>query len=175
MNYTRFEDVPAWKDAALLAAVVFRITARVCFRGQGDVANQLQRAGLSISNNIAEGFERGTTQELVTFLYYARGSAGEVRSILCVMEMVEVFKDLKSEISDLKSIAESISRQIRAWAESLQESPIRGQRYLTDRSEQAYHHKRQADAYWDKAKQDHEERLRRLAVERRTQASGSMR
>jgi len=39
-----------------------------------------------ISNNIAEGFERGSTTELIHFLYIARGSAGEVRSMLCVIE-----------------------------------------------------------------------------------------
>ena len=41
---------------------------------------------------------------------------------------------MKSEISNLKSLAESISCQLRAWAESLQESEIKGQRYLTDRA-----------------------------------------
>lgn len=45
--------------------------------------------------------------------------------------------DLKSEISDLKSKAESISRQLRAWCNSLQNSGIRGQRYLTDKSRRA--------------------------------------
>ena len=46
----------------------------------GDVRDQLQRSALSISNNIAEGFERGTTADLVWYLYIARGSAGETRS-----------------------------------------------------------------------------------------------
>ncbi|MCI0628672.1 MAG: four helix bundle protein [Acidobacteria bacterium] len=62
---------------------------------------------MSISNNIAEGFERGTTQELLTFLYISRGSAAESRSMLCFIERVPVFGDLKSEISDLKSQAEA--------------------------------------------------------------------
>ena len=44
--------------------------------------DQLERAALSVSKNIAEGFERGTTNELLCFIYIARGSAGEVRSIL---------------------------------------------------------------------------------------------
>jgi len=98
MKYERFEDLPVWNDAADLAARMFPWTNQSCFRGLGDLANQLQRATLSISNNIAEGFERGTTNELITFLYYARGSAGEVRSMLCVMERMEEFQHLKSEI-----------------------------------------------------------------------------
>jgi hypothetical protein len=80
---------------------------------------------------------RGTTQELLTFLYFARGSAGEARSMLCLLGCLPDFNDLKSEISDLKSQAESISRQLRAWAESLQDSKIKGQRYLTDKARQA--------------------------------------
>src|SRR3989339_246226 len=120
MKFERFEDVPVWKDGVGLAVEVFRMTEDRRFRYKGDIANQLQRAALSVSNNIAEGFERGTTQELITFLYYARGSAGEVRSILSVVERMECFNDLKSEISNLKSTAESVSRQVRGGVASLQ-------------------------------------------------------
>jgi len=58
---------------------------------------------MSISNNIAEGFERGTTQETLTFLYIARGSCGETRSVLCLCERLPAFSDLRSEISDFIS------------------------------------------------------------------------
>lgn len=138
MKFKRFEDLPVWKDAVVLAAAIFKMTRDSRFRGMGDVASQIQRAGLSVSNNIAEGFERGTTQELITFLYYARGSAGEVRSILCVMERLGDFDDLKSQISNLKSNAEAISRQIRSWTAVLQNTSIRGQRHLNDGTKAAF-------------------------------------
>jgi len=54
--------------------------------------------------------------------------------MLCLFERLPAFGDLKSQISDLKSAAEKISRQLRAWADSLQNTPIRGQRYLTEKS-----------------------------------------
>src|SRR5580765_5720836 len=100
MKYKCFEDLPVWKDAIELALRVFALTAKPCFRGHGGTRNQLENAVVSISNNIAEGFERGTTQELLTFLYISRGSAGEVRSMLHLLERLPEFKDFKFEISD---------------------------------------------------------------------------
>jgi four helix bundle protein len=147
MKYERFEDLPVWKASAQLAANMFRWSSQPQFRGKGDVANQLQRAALSISNNIAEGFERGTTAELITFIYYARGSAGEVRSMLAVLDQMSEFDALKSQISDFKSECESISRQIRAWANSLQNSDITGQRHLNDRTRQDYERQKQQQAF----------------------------
>ncbi len=147
MTYERFEDLPVWKDAAALAAFMFRWSCAPVFRGKGDLANQLQRATLSISNNIAEGFERGTTNELLTFLYYSRGSAGEVRSMLAVMEQMVEFDDFKSEISNLKSKAEGISRQLRAWTNNLQNCDIPGQRYLTEKDKSVYKAQKRADDF----------------------------
>ena len=114
MKYERFEDLPVWKDALALAVQVYELTAKENFKGQYSLKNQLERATVSISNNIAEGFERGTTQELLTFLYIARGSAGEVRSMLYLFEKIPAFSNLLSELSNLKPKAESISRQLRA-------------------------------------------------------------
>jgi len=134
LKYSRFEELPVWKAAIELAVRVFELTARSPFKGRYSLRDQLERATVSISNNIAEGFERGTTQELLTFIYIARGSCGEVRSMLCLFERLGAFDNLKFEISNSKSRAEEISRQLRAWAASLQDSDVRGQRYLTTRT-----------------------------------------
>ena len=48
-TYKRFEDLPVWGKAADLAATMFTWTSKPVFRGKGDLANQLQRATLSIS------------------------------------------------------------------------------------------------------------------------------
>ena len=82
MQYRRFEDLPVWRDAAELARLIYEFTALDLSAVHPGLRDQLERAALSISNNIAEGFERGTTNELLAFLYIARGSAGEVRSML---------------------------------------------------------------------------------------------
>jgi four helix bundle protein len=132
MTYQRFEDLPVWNEAIKLAENVYLITQGATFKSHYSLRDQLERAAVSVSNNIAEGFERGTTSELLHFLYIARGSAGEVRSMLCLLERIACFKNLKSQISNLKLIAESCSRQLRAWADKLQNSEVKGQRHLND-------------------------------------------
>lgn len=138
MTYQRFEDLPVWQDAIRLAEGCedFLIAAKdkITFSKR----DQLDRCSLSVSNNIAEGFERGTKNELLAFLYIARGSAGEVRSMLCYFERRPALENFKSEISNLKSTAEGCSRQIRAWADSLQNSEIEGPRHLNDRSREEW-------------------------------------
>jgi len=134
MKYKRFEELPVWRDAIELAVRTFALTAKPWFRGHSGTRNQLENAVLSISNNIAEGFERGTTQETLNVIYISRGSAGESRSMFCFLGRLTELADFKSEISDLRSRVESISRQLRGWADSLQNTEIRGTRYLTDKS-----------------------------------------
>ncbi|MDD5226372.1 MAG: four helix bundle protein [Candidatus Omnitrophica bacterium] len=158
MKFERFEDLPVWKDSVTLAVSIFKATRGKRFVGFGDIANQIQRAGLSVSNNIAEGFERGTTQELLSFLYYARGSAGEVRSILSVIERLGDFEDLKSQISYLKSRAEAISRQIRGWTATLQNTSIRGQRYLNDRTKSDFEQEKSHKAFRETLRQYYQPR-----------------
>jgi four helix bundle protein len=95
MKYERFEDLPVWNAAQELARRVFALSRRRFFAQPGDLRDQVRRAALSVSNNIAEGFERGSTAELLAFLYVARGSAGEVRSMLRFT--LRLLEDVSSE------------------------------------------------------------------------------
>lgn len=147
MKDERFEQLPVWQAAIELGRRVFQLGKRPALRRERSLRDQIERAAVSVSNNIAEGFERGTTQELLSFLYIARGSAGEVRSMLCLFETFPELDDLKSEISNLKFTAESCSRQLRGWADSLQNSDIKGQRHLTDKSRRDHDQKKRAQAF----------------------------
>jgi four helix bundle protein len=153
LTYERFEDTPVWQAAVSLAQGVFDLVRDRAFAGLGDLRNQLQRASLSISNNIAEGFERGTTSELLMYLYIARGSAGETRSELRFAMGRPELSNFKSEISNLISQAESVSRQIRGWAGSLQNSDIDGQRRLNDQSATEYRQRRNTEQFLQKLQQ----------------------
>src|SRR5947207_5324920 len=120
MNYKRFEDLPVWNAAIDLAVEIYALTEQPQLRSRRSLRDQIERAAVSVSNNIAEGFERGTNNELLAFLYIARGSAGEVRSLLCLVNRIPGFSSLSNHIKALKTKAESCSRQLKAWAQSLQ-------------------------------------------------------
>jgi four helix bundle protein len=145
-TYQRFEDLPVWQSAAELYDHTDNFIDHAPPRLRPSFRDQLERAALSVSNNIAEGFERGTTNELLAFLYIARGSAGEVRSMLILASRRPYLLNLKSEISDLRALAESCSRQLRAWADSLQNSDIAGPRHLNDKSRADYHKRKSQEA-----------------------------
>ena len=147
MTYSRFEELPVWQEAIRLADGVYDMTEDTGWKGSRSLRDQIERAALSVSNNIAEGFERGTTNELLAFLYIARGSSDEVRSILCFIERRPAFSNFKSHISNLKSLAESCSRQLRAWADHLQNSDIKGQRHLNEKTHSHYQSKRKAEEF----------------------------
>jgi four helix bundle protein len=100
MKYQRFEDLPVWQTAIELGREVYTLTEDLAFKNRHSVRDQIERAAVSVSNNIAEGFERGTNQELLTFLYIARGSAGEVRSMLCLLQGMLPFRNLESAIPE---------------------------------------------------------------------------
>jgi len=147
MKYTRFEELPVWQDAIELAVQIFDLPSRPEFKGYYSLKDQLERAGVSVSNNIAEGFERGSTQETLTFLYISKGSSGEVRSLTYLLERLQSFHSLLNHVLSIRVRSTKISRQLSGWCSSLQNSDIKGQRYLTDKS-------RRLDA----AKKDREER-----------------
>ena len=130
MKYQRFEDLPVWKDSATIAQAMFEFTECDLFRRHLGFRDQMERAVLSISNNIAEGFERGSNNELLAYLYIARGSAGEVRSMLRILEFWQKFSGYKPQIAELRKNTEFISRQLHGWIEQLKRSGFRGQRHL---------------------------------------------
>jgi len=80
-KYNRFENLICWQKAKDLAIKIYCISRDLKDYGYKD---QIQRAGISISNNIAEGFERETNKELKRFLFISKGSCGEVRNMLII-------------------------------------------------------------------------------------------
>ena len=173
MKYSTFEELPVWNSAISFALKVFELTERADFRGLGDTKNQLERASLSISNNIAEGFERGTTMEIINFLYIARGSAGESRSMLRLCEGLDRFSNFKSEISNLIGLAINISKQLHGWIDSLKNSDIKGVKFLTEKERIRLTRKNEFDEF-DKELADFLERHQNLLIERKTNPNAKL-
>ena len=80
----RFEDFMAWQKARELTCEIYKVTRQGDFARDFGLANQIQRAAVSIMSNIAEGFERGGPKEFHQFLSVAKASCAEVRSQLYV-------------------------------------------------------------------------------------------
>ncbi len=108
MNIEKFEDIIAWKKAEELTLFIYKT-----FKDNKDFGfrDQIQRASVSIMNNIAEGFERKGNKEFKYFLYISKGSCGEVRSMLYLAlsleyinkEQYEKYYNLSIEISKILS------------------------------------------------------------------------
>jgi hypothetical protein len=90
----------------------------------------------SVSNNIAEGWKRGTYEELLTFLYYARGSCAEVRSMVRVLQRLNV-EQASHAIEAILELALCTSRQLGGWLESLKNSDHVNPRDRNDQTRRA--------------------------------------
>ncbi|KKP68370.1 MAG: Ribosomal protein S23 [Candidatus Moranbacteria bacterium GW2011_GWE1_35_17] len=110
----KFEDIIAWQKSKLLIYNIYKE-----FRACKDYAfrDQIQRASVSIMNNIAEGYERKGNKEFSKFLYISKGSCGEVRSMLYLaLDLGYISKD-KFELFSQQSL--EISRMLSNFIKTL--------------------------------------------------------
>ncbi len=147
MQYKQFEDLPVWRKAIELVVRIHGLGSSGCLKGYSGLRDQLERAALSISNNIAEGFERGTRDELIAFLYIAKGSAGEVRSMLHACEELHLGDGRPGEVLAAHDLVLDISRQLGAWVESLKNSEALNPRERNEAARQAAREAIRRDAF----------------------------
>jgi four helix bundle protein len=114
MGIGRFEDIIAWRKAKELTILIYDHFADSRDFGFKD---QIQRASVSIMNNIAEGYERKSNNEFRQFLYIAKGSCGEVRSMLLLAD--ELNKIDKAKSSKLLSLCEEISKILSGFIKTM--------------------------------------------------------
>jgi four helix bundle protein len=105
MKIQRFEDIIAWQKAKDLVVSIYTEFSKSKDFGFKD---QIQRSAVSIMNNIAEGFERRTNNEFRFFLYVAKGSCGEVRSMLYLAK--ELNKITENAFNTLMQLTLEISK-----------------------------------------------------------------
>jgi four helix bundle protein len=110
----KFEDILAWQKAKELALAIYRSFELVHDFGFRD---QLQRAAVSTMNNIAEGFERRGDREFKKFLYIAKGSCGEIRSMLHLASELKYLS--KNEVKNIYDLSLEVSRLISGFIKKL--------------------------------------------------------
>ena len=94
---TRFEDLESWQLSRVFVKDIFLFMNDLEVRKEYELKGQLKKASLSIMNNIAEGFGRYSRNDFVRFLDYSSGSSSEVKSMLYLMEDLEMLKNEKAE------------------------------------------------------------------------------
>ena len=115
-----FEDLQVWQKGIELVKQVYLLTKDGDLSKDFGLRDQLRRASVSVPTNIAEGFERYSRKEYVHFLNIAKGSAGEVRSLLRVA--LEVGYLDKSKYDELYSYAIGLSRMLSTQIQALNKS-----------------------------------------------------
>jgi four helix bundle protein len=127
MSVRRFEDLVVWQKARVLTNEIYKITRKSEFSQDLGLKDQIQRASVSIMSNIAEGFERGSKEEFIQFLYISRGSCGEVRTQLYIAKDQNYITE--EEFQKLQKLAVEVSRLIYHLIESVKTEGFRGQKY----------------------------------------------
>ena len=114
MGIQRFEDIIAWQKAQNFAVDIYAVFGDLKDFGFKD---QICRAVVSVSNNIAEGFDRSSVADFSRFVYIALGSCSETKSMLYLAQKLNYISEVQK--SELLDKAEEISKILRGLLKSL--------------------------------------------------------
>jgi four helix bundle protein len=122
----QFEDIEAWKLSRELCEKIGVIIDKDLFKKNYRLISQIEGSSGSIMDNIAEGFERGTRAEFITFLGYSKGSCGEFRSQL-YRAVNRQYID-QDQFKEFNSLSIRISEMLQKFISYLQKTKIPGER-----------------------------------------------
>ena len=114
MKIEQFEDIIAWQKAKIMSVKIYALLKNSKDFGFRD---QICRASVSVMNNIAEGFERKSNNEFKNFLFIAKGSCGEVRSLLHLA--IELNYINKEDYAYLNNLSIEISKMLSGLIKTL--------------------------------------------------------
>ena len=130
----RFEEIEAWKKGSELRRAIYHCSRTGPFGKDFALRDQIRRSAISITSNIAEGFERGGNKEFIQFLAISKGSCGELRDQLYV-----AFDEQYISTEEFKSLcaqALEISRMISGLMSYLKQCEMRGPKFKPNKSDQ---------------------------------------
>ena len=118
-----FREYPVWKEAVAFATYVYEVTGKMPWFEKKGLCDQLQRAAVSISSNIAEGSARASDADFSHFLDFALGSAFEVETQLTIAKNVGYLDNLDHNVDvnyqELMDKLHSIERQLQGLKNSI--------------------------------------------------------
>ena len=114
MQIQKFEDILVWQKAKQVTVSVYELTKKL---KDYSFKDQIQRASVSVMNNIAEGFERQSNKEFKQFLYIAKGSCGELRSMFALA--VELDYVSEEKYAKLCNQATKMSKMLSGFIKTL--------------------------------------------------------
>ncbi len=123
----RFEDIEAWKKARELTKIIYEVTAQGKIAADFSLKDQLRRASVSIMANIAEGFEREGNKEFRQFLATAKGSVGELKSLMYVA--LDAGLTSSEQFSRIMSLADETSRLLAGFLRYLKATDKKGSKF----------------------------------------------
>ena len=106
----KFEDIKAWQKARELSKEIYLLTNKGDFSKDYSLKDQVRRCSVSVSSNIAEGFERQSDKEFSRFLYIAKGSCGELRSQIYIALDINYINEEQAQ--EIQNKAIEISKMI---------------------------------------------------------------
>lgn len=107
-----FTDLVTWQEAHKLVITTYKLTDRCPNKEKFNIVSQLERAVISITNNIAEGFGRSSAKESTQFFYIALGSTKEVQNMLIASKDLGYISG--EEFNQLMDQSASVSRLLHA-------------------------------------------------------------
>jgi four helix bundle protein len=129
----RFEDIDAWKKGRELRRAIYACSRNGAFGKDFALRDQIRRSAISVTSNIAEGFERGGNKEFVQFLASSKGSCGELRDQLyAALDEQYITQD---QFNILCGQAIEVSRMLSGLMRYLKQSEMRGPKFKSDELE----------------------------------------
>ena len=125
MKIRTFEDLLVWQKSIFHSIELYKRFQSITDFG---FKNQIQRASISISNNIAEGFERGSDRDFRRFLFIAQGSCSEVKSMLYIA--LKLYYISQEEFTIIYNQLNEIGKMLFGLMKTLSGSELR--KYRTD-------------------------------------------
>ncbi|MEY4877431.1 MAG: hypothetical protein RL708_2581 [Bacteroidota bacterium] len=120
---SRFEDLPIWQLAIELAVKIYNISLEGKLKNDFELKAQIKDAAVSVSNNIAEGFEYDNNADFIRFLTYSKGSVGEVRSMINFLQKVEYISNEKFD--EIYNDCINLSKQINNFRQYIKNNKSR--------------------------------------------------